>query len=125
MKSGALFLLTVALLSLPALAAEPLVGNASVIDGDTIEIHGQRIRLHGIDAPESRQECSRPDGTSWRCGQQAALALSDRIARSVVHCDARRRDRYGRITDAWAEQKIVREIMCEIASNSDPTPEVA
>ena len=83
--------------SLPALAAEPLVGTASVIDGDTIEIHGQRIRLHGIDAPESRQECTRLDGTTWRCGQQAALTLSDRIGRSIVRCDPRDRDRYGRI----------------------------
>ena len=97
MKARCLFSLIVALLSLPALAAEPLVGTASVVDGDTIEIHGQRIRLHGIDAPESRQECTRPDGATWRCGQQAALALSDRIGRSVVHCDARGRDRYGRI----------------------------
>src|SRR5471030_1179789 len=97
MTARALFLLMVALLSLPALAAEPLVGTASVVDGDTIEIHGQRIRLHGIDAPESRQECTRSDGTSWRCGQQAALVLSDRIGRSVVHCDARGHDRYGRI----------------------------
>ena len=68
---------------------------APVIDGDTIEIHGLRIRLHGIDAPESRQECTRPDGTFWRCGQQAALALSDHIGRAVVRCEPRDRDRYG------------------------------
>jgi endonuclease YncB( thermonuclease family) len=35
-----------------ALAAD-LTGQASVIDGDTLEIHGARIRLWGIDAPET------------------------------------------------------------------------
>lgn len=74
-----------------------LVGTASVIDGDTIEIHGARIRMHGIDAPESRQECMRADGTAWRCGQKAALALSDLIGRSTVRCEPRDHDRYGRI----------------------------
>jgi len=76
--------------------AQPAVARW-VIDGDTIEIHGTRIRLHGIGAPESRQECDRPDGTSWRCGQQAALALSDRIGRSTVRCEPHGRDRYGRV----------------------------
>jgi endonuclease YncB( thermonuclease family) len=47
-----------------------------VIDGDTIEIHGTRIRLHGIDAPESRQLC-KMNGEAYRCGQRAAFALSD------------------------------------------------
>ncbi|RWK72961.1 MAG: thermonuclease family protein, partial [Mesorhizobium sp.] len=28
-------------------------GRASVIDGDTVEIAGKRIRFNGIDAPES------------------------------------------------------------------------
>lgn len=73
-----------------------IIGVASVIDGDTIEIHGERIRLFGIDAPESRQECRRPDGSLWRCGQQAALALQDHIGRRTVICEQRDMDRYHR-----------------------------
>lgn len=97
MRVRALVFLIVALLAYPAAAQPDIEGTASVIDGDTIEIHSTRIRLHGIDAPGSRQECTRPDGTTWRCGQQSALALSDRIGRSIVRCEPRDRDRYGRI----------------------------
>lgn len=97
MRVRALVFLIVALLAYPAAAQPDIEGTASVIDGDTIEVHGTRIRLHGIDAPESRQECTRPDGTNWRCGQQAALALSDRIDRATVCCEPRNRDHYGRV----------------------------
>jgi endonuclease YncB( thermonuclease family) len=34
----------------PALPAD-LTGRASIIDGDTSELHGTRIRLWGVDAP--------------------------------------------------------------------------
>jgi endonuclease YncB( thermonuclease family) len=67
-----------------------------VIDGDTIEIHGQRIRLFGIDAPESRQTCE-AGGETYRCGQQAALAMSQFINQRTVICEQRDIDRYGRI----------------------------
>jgi len=76
--------------------AHTILGTASVVDGDTLKVHGERIRLHGIDAPESAQVCMRPNGKQWRCGQQAALALSERIGRSPVSCDGRGQDSYGR-----------------------------
>lgn len=77
-------------------AASSLSGVAAVIDGDTLEIHGERIRLHGIDAPESGQHC-RYAGTLQRCGQQAANALAEMIGRQAVRCDGKERDRYGRL----------------------------
>jgi endonuclease YncB( thermonuclease family) len=76
--------------------AETIAGRASIIDADTIEITGQRIRLLDIDAPESRQPCIRQDGTEWRCGQQAALALADWIGARLVTCETTRKDRYRR-----------------------------
>ena len=50
-----LFMLGVALAALileplPVAFADDLTGQASIIDGDTLEIHGTRIRLWGIDA---------------------------------------------------------------------------
>lgn len=73
-----------------------LMGRASVIDGDTIDIHGTRIRLNGIDAPESRQTCE-ANGANYRCGQRAAIALSDFLATRVVSCEQTGTDRYRRV----------------------------
>lgn len=86
-----------AALAAPALA-EPIVGVASVIDGDTIEVHGQRIRLNGIDAPESRQLCLDAAGEKYRCGQSAAMALDQllEVARPTT-CHEVDRDRWGRV----------------------------
>lgn len=82
-----------------ALAQDRIMGIASVIDGDTIEVRGQKIRLHGIDAPESSQLCTSANGQRWRCGQQASFALADHIGRSNIICRRRNKDRYGRIIE--------------------------
>ena len=82
--------------ALPA-KADTISGTASVIDGDTIEIRGIRIRLHAVDAMESRQGCFLPDGKAWNCGRDAAYALADKIGRAPISCEVRDVDRYGRL----------------------------
>ena len=91
------YLIVLALaLYLPLAAWGDITGQPRVIDGDTLEIGGQRIRLHGIDAPESKQLCYL-DGRRWQCGKDAGLILSDLINHRTVACKERDRDRYGRI----------------------------
>ena len=92
-----IFTLAAVLMALlpPPLLAQDIVGRASVIDGDTIEVRGVRIRLSGIDAPEGRQMCQKPE--AWRCGQQSALALSDKLGQANVRCEGQGQDRYGRV----------------------------
>ena len=48
-----------------------LSGPARLIDGDTLETRGTRVRLHGIDAPESAQRC-RSGGRIWSWDRDAA-----------------------------------------------------
>jgi endonuclease YncB( thermonuclease family) len=96
-------LLLLIVLSAPNVALGEIVGVASVVDGDTLQIRGTSIRLHGIDAPETGQTCSTggdvhaAGSEKYRCGRQAALALADRIDRDPVYCEERDTDRYGRL----------------------------
>ena len=69
-----------------AAAADNLASQASVIDGDTLEMHGTRIRLWGIDARESSQLCPGEDSLRYRCGAKAANGLDTFIAGRPVSC---------------------------------------
>jgi len=80
----------------PALAhAQEISGPARVTDGDTLNLTGFVIRLHGIDAPEFRQTCTR-DGTAWTCGKEAADKLTALVEGKTVRCEQRDIDDYGR-----------------------------
>lgn len=89
----ALFLVSA---SFSGVAAE-LVGRATVTDGDTLTVAKQRIRLWGIDAPESAQQCTGKDGRTWPCGRRSAAALDGYLLEKTVRCQPKDTDRYGRV----------------------------
>jgi endonuclease YncB( thermonuclease family) len=73
-----------------------IVGRAWVVDGDTIDVGRVRIRLLGLDAPESDQSCSDAEGKRWFCGHAASRALIRHLARQPLRCASPGFDRYGR-----------------------------
>ncbi len=71
------------LASAPALAE--ITGTPEIIDGDTLEVQGQAIRLYGVDAPELGQTCT-IEGRAYDCGKIARTALLDLTAGVAVTC---------------------------------------
>lgn len=69
------------------LSAQVISGRATALDGDTLELTGQRLRLVESDAPELRQTCKR-DGADWACGVQARNLLASLIDGQDVICEA-------------------------------------
>ena len=77
--------------------AATLTGRPLVLDADTVILSGERIRLKGIDAPETTQSCLNEDQQSYPCGQVSTHALIDKIGISPLTCIGDTRDRYKRI----------------------------
>ncbi len=97
--------------SVPGVTAE-LVGRATVTDGDTLAVAKQRIRLWGIDAPESTQQCNTKDGCSWPCGRRSAAALDSYVLDKTVRCHPKDTDRYGRVVaECFVQEQSVNRWM--------------
>ena len=71
-------------------------GTVRVVDADTIDVGGTRVRLFGIDAPEMGQPC-RADGREWDCGAWTRDAVRSRFEGAFARCQKRDIDRYGRV----------------------------
>ena len=81
---------------MPPVAALILAGLAFAIDGRTLQIDGQPVRLWGIDAPDVRQWCEQDDWP-YPCGAAAWTHLSILVVGKTTRCTERMRDRWGRI----------------------------
>ena len=77
-------------------SAADISGRARVIDGDSLQVAGESIRLSGIDALEMAQSCGGPQG-DWACGVWARDVLVALIGGASVTCAGDERDRYGRL----------------------------
>ncbi len=92
-----IFFLAIALLNLNTkIFASEIIGIANITDGDTIKILNNRIRLHGIDAPEKAQECIK-ESKKYSCGKTATAALIKKTYKNIVTCKVQnKKDRYNR-----------------------------
>ncbi|MFN3225419.1 MAG: thermonuclease family protein [Hyphomicrobiales bacterium] len=74
-----------------------VTGAAEIVDGDTVTIGAQTVRLHGIDAPEAGQRCQRANGTDWRCGREAINHLAGLVAGRELTCIGDAFDEFDRL----------------------------
>ena len=75
--------------------AKNIIGLAKIIDGDTVYINNNKIRLHGIDAPEKNQLCFY-NKIKWPCGKQSSNELEKIINNEILKCSTIDIDKYGR-----------------------------
>ena len=90
-----LILLTALVTEAPA--ADLISGVARIVDGDTLAIGNVKIRLDGIDAPETDQVCLDQHAAEWTCGIEARDRLAAHIGSRSIDCRPSGSDRYGRM----------------------------
>ena len=95
MKTTLLILLIILVSFSNFVFAKTINGKPRIIDGDTIHIKNNKIRLHGIDAPETKQTC-KIDNEEWYCGKQSTKELKKLINKQNVECVVNDVDVYNR-----------------------------
>lgn len=90
-------LLAAAPVALSAAAPERIEGRVRVIDADTFDVGGRRVRLFGVDAPELAQTCRTRAGKAWACGQWSSDQMRRRFGGKRAQCRVMDVDRYDRL----------------------------
>ncbi len=83
-----------------------------IIDGDTIILNSEKIRLYGIDTPEIKQTCTDNYGHTYLCGVKAKLELEKIIGSRKVSCIKKTKDRYKRsISIFYVDKNDINSLM--------------
>ena len=126
MKKLSLILFSFILFLKPFASAEEFIhGKLRIIDGDTIVIKNQKIRLWGIDAPEMKQICKNGFKKNYNCGIKSKKALEEVIEKkltkainmsasprkinpndSLVICKTKGKDKYRRVLGICAVDRL-------------------
>lgn len=102
------------LIAMLLVLSSPALAGVEIVDGDTLRIDGERVRLWGMDAPERKQACQ-INGQSVPIGQRATDTLRQVLGNGPLRCDAKDRDRYGRtVSECWAGEVNVSEAMVRL-----------
>lgn len=80
-------------------------GRAGIVDGDTLRIGRQEIRIWGIDAPDAGRACRRPQG-AWDCSRATIVAMANLIAGRTVRCEGSERDEHGRLIGHCSTESV-------------------
>ena len=71
-------------------------GDVYVVDGDSLKLGEQNVRLAHIDAPEYYQTCKRADKSTYNCGIKAREKLESLLKLGELSCKTVGRDIYNR-----------------------------
>ncbi len=109
-------------------------GGLAVLDGDTLRVGDQVVRLAGIAAPARGSVCHGPGAAALDCGAEAANALAARVRDSGVDCTIQGHDEQGRpvglclaagrglsdaqVRDGWARATSVDLRQTEVTARS-------
>jgi endonuclease YncB( thermonuclease family) len=89
-------LLLAAFVTVARTGAHSVPGIPRIVDGDTLVVDDVKIRLEGIDAPETDQICLDEHAAKWTCGIAARNGVVEHVGGRSIDCAPSGPDRYGR-----------------------------
>ena len=81
----------------PVKSVAEVSGRINVIDGDTFDVGTTRVRVFGVDAPETDQLCVTEQGVRWTCGNWVTQQAKGLYQGRAAVCESIDLDRYGRV----------------------------